>query len=125
VFSRAFLASLFLLVAFAAFAAAATPVKQNKRVILYAQFLEETQVELSDGAVWMMDKGDCFPVRMFKEQQTKVVLELGGATFWTDANRVRLMKESETATALASYRKNLTTYLKSRPEKWKQSVKGQ
>ena len=48
---------------------------------MYAQLLENAQVTLSDGSEWAMDKGDCFPIDMFKEQQTKIVLKVGGSTF--------------------------------------------
>ena len=58
-----------------------------------------------------MDKGDCFPVEMFKEQQTKVVLKLGGATFPTETAKVRIMKDSEAGAAIQSYRKNLAQFL--------------
>ena len=36
-------------------------VRDQKPFELYAEFLEDTRVVLSDNAVWMMDKGDCFP----------------------------------------------------------------
>jgi hypothetical protein len=71
-------------------------------------------VDLSDGSKWAMDKGDCFPIYMYKERQTKVVLQLGAATFWTDSKRVRVMKDSETSDAVASYQKNLENYMKIR-----------
>jgi ferric-dicitrate binding protein FerR (iron transport regulator) len=63
--------------------------------VRYAQFLEDTKVTLTDGSEWAMDKGDCFPIDMFKDQQTKVVLKLGSATFTTDRSRVRVMDEKE------------------------------
>lgn len=91
----------------------------KKPYVRYAVFLEDTQVDLSDGARWMMDKGDCFPIYMFKERQTKVVLKLGAATFMTDRQRLRIMDEKEESEALVSYRKNLATYLKNQPDKWK------
>ena len=98
--------------------ASATP----KPFVLYAQFLEETKVELSDGAVWLMDKGDCFPIYMFKENQTKVVLKLASATFMVSADRVRVMKEAENEMGLASYRRNLTDYLNGRADVWKKDA---
>jgi hypothetical protein len=79
-------------------------------------------VQLDDGSEWAMDKGDCFPIDMFKEHQTKVVLKLGGATFVTDANRVRVMKDAEEATALKSYRVTLDNYVKSKGDKWKKEA---
>ncbi len=91
----------------------------QKKFVLYAQFLDETRVELDDGAVWMMDKGDCFPIFQFKEHQTKVILQMGSTNFTTAADRVRVMKESENEAALASYRKNLADFLSTRAEAWK------
>ena len=116
---KSFLPLLVVLIALAFPARAAEGSEAKKRFVLYAQFLEDTPVELSDGAQWVMDKGDCFPIYMFKEQQTKVVLQLASATFWTDAKKVRVMKSSEEATALESYRKNVDGYLKSQAKKWR------
>src|SRR5688500_730168 len=41
---------------------------------LYAVLTEDTRVELSDGAVWQMDKGDVFPIEAYKNQQKNIVL---------------------------------------------------
>lgn len=90
--------------------------KEPRHYVLYAQFLDSTPVELSTGARWMMDKGDCFPVDQFKQQQTKVILKLDTATFSTEANKVRIMKDSEAAAALQSYKKNVAEFLKSQTE---------
>jgi len=84
---------------------------EKKRYIVYAEFQQDTMVDLSDGSKWAMDKGDCFPIYMFKERQTKVVLQLGAATFWTDATRVRIMTPAETEKAVVSYQKNLQNYM--------------
>jgi len=86
---------------------------------LYAMLLEDMPVELSDGARWMMDKGDVFPVLMYKESQTKLVLQLAGANFITEAKRVRILEEREVPAGLVVYRKNVETYLKSKSEKWR------
>ena len=86
---------------------------------LYATLIEDMPVELSDGAKWMMDKGDVFPVLMFKESQTKVVLQLAGANFLTDTKRVRILENSEVPAGLIVYRKNVETYLKTKAEKWR------
>src|SRR4051812_30653439 len=69
-------------------AAATAPADEPKapRFVVYAQFIEDTKVTLDDGSHWAMDKGDCFPVDMFKEHQTKVILKLGGSTFMTDTS---------------------------------------
>jgi hypothetical protein len=92
---------------------------QGRPYIRYAQFLQDTKVTLTDGSEWAMDKGDCFPIDMFKDQQTKVVLKLGSATFTTDRSRVRVMDEKENDAGLRSYRVTLGSYLKNRGEEWK------
>src|SRR5258705_10564523 len=81
----------------------AAPAKEFK---LYAMLLEETPVELADGAKWLMDKGDVFPGGMYKEMQTRIVLQLAGTNFWTDTKRVRILKTAEASACLANYRKN-------------------
>ena len=86
---------------------------------LYAALLEDRPVELSDGAKWMMDKGDVFPVLMFKDSQTKVVLQLAGANFLTDTRRVRILENSEVPAGLLVYRKTVEVYLKTKVEKWR------
>ena len=86
---------------------------------LYAALNEDIPVELSDGAKWMMDKGDVFPVLMYKESQTKIVLQLAGANFTTDTKRVRILEPREVPAGLVVYRKNVESYVKSISEKWK------
>lgn len=102
---------------------AQTSVRDQKPFELYAQFQQDTRVELSDGAVWMMDKGDCFPVYMFKDQQTKVVLKLASATFQVDAASVKVLPESQKEAALVSYRKNLAQFLNKQPALFEQEAK--
>ena len=86
---------------------------------LYAALTEDMAVELSDGAKWMMDKDDVFPILMFKDSQTKVALQLAGANFLTDTKRVRILEQHEVPAGLVIYRKNVETYLKSISDKWK------
>ena len=86
---------------------------------LYAALTEDMPVELSDGAKWMMDKGDVFPVLMFKDSQTKVVLQLAGANFLTDTRRVRILENREVPAGLLVYRKTVEVYLKTKAEKWR------
>jgi len=96
------------------------PAQEKKRFVLYAALLESTPVQLADGSKWQMDKGDTFPVVMFKEQQTKIVLQLAGTSFVTDASRVKVIAENELTEAhLSNYRYNVTQYLDSRSEKMK------
>ena len=89
---------------------------------LYAALLEETPVELSDGAKWMMDKGDVFPVLMYKDSQTKIVLQLAGANFMLDTKRTRILKDDEVPAGLIVYRKNVETYIKTKADKWRANV---
>lgn len=102
---------------------AQTTVREQRPFEMYAQFLEDTRVELSDGAVWMMDKGDCFPIYMFKDQQTKIVLKLASATFQVPAKSMKVLPESQNETALVSYRKNLSQYLNAQPNIWTKEAK--
>jgi hypothetical protein len=93
---------------------------EKKHFVLYAMFVANTDVHLADGTHWIMDKGDTFPVLMFKEQQTKVVLQLAGTNFLTDAVNVMIIQEKDvTEKQLASYRENVQHYLDGRAEKWK------
>lgn len=78
--------------------------------VRYAQFKEGTEVEASDGSRWAMDAGDCFPIYMFKDQQKRVVLQLGSVTFGTDTVRVQVLPESEEARARASYERTLANF---------------
>jgi lipopolysaccharide export LptBFGC system permease protein LptF len=102
------------------FLCAAALAQEKKRFVLYAALTEDMPVQLADGAKWMMDKGDTFPIVMFKEQQTKVILQLAGTSFIVPANKAQVIEEKDvTAQQLASYRQNVANYLDTRAEKWK------
>lgn len=90
---------------------------------LYATFTEDTRVELSDGAVWMMDKGDVFPVEAYKNMQKNIVLRLAGATFMTETAHVRILKPDEVAAGIETYRKNVRAYLESTSKKIEDKLK--
>ncbi|MEI9894988.1 MAG: hypothetical protein WDN28_14140 [Chthoniobacter sp.] len=93
---------------------------EKKHFVLYAVFTADTGVQLADGPRWKMDKGDTFPLVMFKERQTKVVLQLAGTTFTTEAANVQVLEEKDlTPEQAATYRNNVQHYLDSRAEKWK------
>ena len=112
----------FLCLVLAALALVSAPAQaaDKKPFVLYGTLLETLPVDLADGAQWMMDKGDTFPVVMFKEQQTKIVLQLAGTSFVIEAKHVRVFEDKElTAAALASYRRNVQTYIDTRSEQWK------
>ena len=112
----------FFLVLFFSFSFLA-PAQEKKRFVLYASLLESTPVQLSDGAKWQMDKGDTFPIVMFKEQRTKVILQLAGSSFMINTDRVRVIEEKDaTPEQLTNYRNNVANYLESRAAKWKTEV---
>lgn len=96
---------------------------KKKEFKLYAQFISDTRVELSDGAMWLMDKGDTFPVVAYKNQQKNIVLQLAGATFMTDTARVRILKDEEVEPALENYRKNVRAYLEARSGQLQEELK--
>ena len=96
---------------------------EKKHYVLFATLLEKTPVDLADGAKWIMDKGDTFPVIMFKEGQTKVVLQLAGTSFWVDTSRIKAVEEDEISPAqLATYRHNVETYISNRARQWKEQA---
>jgi len=96
---------------------------EKKPFILYAMLLESTPVDLADGAKWIMDKGDTFPVIMFKEHQTKAILQLAGTNFWVDTSRLKMVEEKDISPEqLASYRHNVETYISNRARQWKEQA---
>lgn len=106
------------------FAPAGAKEKTKKQLVLFATLLENTPVTLDDGARWMMDKGDTFPVLMFKEQQTQVILQLAGSRFLIPTNRTRILEEKEaTPEMLATYRRNVDSYLEGQAKKWREEAK--
>ena len=86
---------------------------------LYAMLVEETHVELEDGATWLMDKGDVFPVVMYKDMQKNIVLQLAGTKFRTETKRVRILEPKEVDQGLENYRKNVQAYLDSKAKRLK------
>ncbi len=108
-----------------AFATAVSAQAPKKKPLVFAVLIQDTPVELAEGAKWMMDKGDAFPVVMFKEQQTKVVLQLAGTTFMVDSKAARILDEKEvTEELLAAYRRNVASYLDGKAKKWLDAVSG-
>ncbi len=105
-----FLALLVLSLAVASATVTAAP--EKKPFVMYAQLLDAKEVHLSDGSIWMMDKGDCFPIHMYKEKRTIVVLQLASAQFAVEAYHVRLLKDNEAKDAEISYKKNVDNYWK-------------
>jgi hypothetical protein len=99
--------------------AAVLPAGAGERVILYAMLLENTPVELADGAKWQMDKGDCFPVVAYKESHTKLILQLAATSFLVPADKTRIVTEKELPGAIASYRTNVNTYINGFAARWR------
>ena len=96
------------------------PAQEKKRFVLYATLLENVPVQLSDGSKWNMDKGDTFPVSMYKEQGTKMILQLASATFMVKTTQAMAIEEKDlTELQLQSYRNNVQNYLDSRAAKWR------
>ena len=97
----------------------------GKKLLLFAMLTKDSPVELEDGARWMMDKGDAFPVLMYKEERTKIVLQLAGTTFLIPAANVRVLEEKEvTEEVLAAYRRNVASYIDGKSKKWRASASG-
>ena len=93
---------------------------EKKHYVLYATLTSEAKVEMADGSQWIMDKGDTFPVVMFKQEQTKIVLQLAGTNFTIDTVKVKTIEETAvTPEQLATYRNNVQHYLDGRAKKWK------
>jgi hypothetical protein len=101
---------------------ALAPTAPAREFKLYAILLEDTKVELSDGAVWVMDKGDVFPVEAYKNQQKNIILRLAGATFATETVVTRILKPDEVEAGLEVYRKNVRAYLDSTSKKIQQHL---
>jgi len=96
------------------------PAAEKKHYVLYAMFTSDTGVVLKEGSEWVMFKGDTFPVIMFKDQQTKIVLQLAGTSFMTESSHVKVIEEKDvTPDELATYRTNVEHYLDSQAKKWK------
>ncbi len=102
--------------------AATLPASAGEKVVLYVTLLENAVAELSDGAKWQMDKGDCFPVVSYKESHTKVILQLASATFIVPAEKTRVVTEHELPKAVANYRANLNTYINGVAERWRSAA---
>lgn len=105
--------------------AAGSAQAQGKKFLLFAMLTQDTPVQLEDGAKWMMDKGDAFPVIKFRDQQTKLVLQLAGTSFLIPAANVRVLEEKEvTEEVLAAYRRNVASYIDGKSKKWQAAASG-
>lgn len=96
---------------------------EKKRYVIYAMLTESTGVTLADGPRWVMDKGDTFPVVMFKEQQTKIILQLAGTSFMVEASRAKIVQEKDlTEAQMDTYRHNVQQYLDNKAAKLKSEI---
>lgn len=106
---RFLLFAIFIVISPEAFAQTEIVAPTRKPYVAYAKFIERAQVELGTGAVWMMDKGDCFPIYMFKNQQKKIILRLGDTFFSTETRRISVVPDADANAAEASYQKSLAS----------------
>ena len=91
----------------------------GEHVVLYAQLLQDLNVELTDGSKWAMEKGDCFPVVAYKESHTKLILRLASTNFVVAGDHAAIVNEKETPAAIERYRGTLQTYINGYSARWK------
>ncbi len=96
----------------------------GEKVMLYARMTATTEVDLTTGAKWRMEKGDAFPVIAYKESHTKVILQLAGAQFMVDSDRVEIVPKNDLPAAIENYRANVTNYINSFSDRWKKNAEG-
>lgn len=100
----------------------ATRMPAGERVTLYAKLTAPLTVELSDSAVWEMEKGDCFPVVAYKESHTKLILRLAGVSFVVPAKAAAIVGEKDTPAAIESYRVNVNNYINGFSARWRRNA---
>lgn len=99
------------------------PAGAAEKVVMYARLSETTDVMLSTGAKWRMDKGDAFPVIAYKESHTVVILQLAGAQFMVPVDKTEIVPNKELEAAIAKYRENVTGYINGFSDRWKRNAK--
>ena len=102
--------------------ACATRTIAGERVALYAKLTVPLVVELSDSAVWEMEKGDCFPVVAFKESHTKLILRLAGVSFVVPSKAAVIVSEKDTPSAIESYRVTVNNYINGFSARWRRNA---
>jgi hypothetical protein len=107
----------------ALFVALLSPAGAGEKVVLFARLSETTDVQLTTGAKWRMDKGDAFPVIAYKESHTMVILQLAGAQFMVPADKTTIVPEKELPAAVEKYRENVTNYINGYSDRWKKNAK--
>jgi hypothetical protein len=98
------------------------PASAAEKVVMFARLKETTDVALSTGARWRMDKGDAFPVIAYKESHTVVILQLAGAQFMVPENRTEIVPDKELPAAIAKYRENVVNYINGYSDRWKRNA---
>lgn len=111
-----FLIALLILAAGIAGASAGEP------VTLYARVQDPLVVKLSDGTVWEMEKGDCFPVIAYKESHTKLILRLARNSFIVPAKSAVVVADKEVPAAAEKYRMTVNSYLENVTSQWRKKA---
>jgi hypothetical protein len=91
----------------------------GERVVLYARVLENLNAELTDGSIWQIDKGDCFPVVAYIDSHTKLVLRLAGTQFLVLSKSAEIVSEKDTPAAITNYRVSLDAYMNGVAMRWR------
>ena len=110
------------LIAFLILAASLPCAPAGEPVRLYARLREPLVVKLSDGTVWEMEKGDCFPVIAFKESHTKHFLRLGSNSFAVPGKSASVVPDKEAAAAAESYRVTVNNFLNNYSARWRKNA---
>jgi hypothetical protein len=98
---------------------------EKKHYRLYAGVIGRVEVQLADGGQFQAEKGDVFPVVMFKAEGTKAVLQLAGTTFLLSRDWLELIEDKDlTEAQLNSYRRNAEAYLDWRATQAKAGLDG-
>jgi apolipoprotein N-acyltransferase len=91
----------------------------SERVQLYARITENLNAELTDGTIWQIDKGDCFPVIAYVDSHTKLVLRLATAQFVVRGKSAVIVSEKETPAAIENYKVSLNSYMTGVAMRWR------
>ena len=98
------------------------PAAAGEKVVMFARLKDTTDVALSTGAKWRMDKGDAFPVIAYKESHTVIILQLAGAQFMVSADKTEIVPDKELPAAIAKYRENVVNYINGFSDRWKRNA---
>jgi hypothetical protein len=110
------------LIALLILAAGITAAPAGEPVTLYARVQDPLVVKLSDGTVWEMEKGDCFPVIAYKESHTKLILRLARNSFIVPAKSAVVVPDKEVPAAAEKYRMTVNSYLENVTSQWRKKA---